>query len=70
MSNDLHAAIAAYLRKHNPRILTPCPPPVPLLTAPRCARCRQEITAVGEQFAVAILVAARRCFDCFTVEAA
>lgn len=28
--DDLFAAIAAHLRRHNRRLLTPCPPPVPL----------------------------------------
>ncbi len=33
--DELHAAIAAHLRRTNRRLLTACPPPVPL-SALRC----------------------------------
>jgi len=68
--DKLHAAIAAHLRKHNPRVITSCPPPMPLLDAPRCRRCRTPITAEGDQFAIAVLIAAGRCLDCYLNEAA
>ena len=66
---DLHAAIAAHLRRHNSRYLKPCPPPVPLLDVPRCRRCRAAITAEGDQFEIAVLLADGRCVDCHMAEA-
>jgi len=68
--DELHAASAAYLRKHNPRILTPCPPPVPLVPGTRCRICRTPITAEGDQFEVEVLLADGRCLDCYAAEAA
>ena len=65
MSNDLHAAIAAYLRKHNPRVITPCPPPVPLLDVPRCRYCGKPITTGDDAFNVEQMRAARACVDHF-----
>jgi hypothetical protein len=67
---ELHAAITAYLRRHNPRYVTPCPPPVPFLPGPRCRDCGARIVAEGEPFALAQLVAARRCVHCYLREAA
>ncbi len=68
--DELHAVIVEYLRRHNPHLLTPCPSPVPLLMEPRCQQCGQRITAEGEQFDAAVLVAARRCLDCYLREVA
>lgn len=68
--DDMHATIAAYLRKHNPRVITPCPPPVPLLDVPRCRKCRAAITAEGDQFEIAVLLTDGRCVDCYMAEAA
>jgi hypothetical protein len=68
--DELHTAIAAYLRRHNPRLLLACPAPVPLLDVPRCRICKTPISAEGELFAIAVLLAARRCVDCYLREAA
>ena len=68
--DDLHAAIAAYLRRHKASDITPCPPPVPLLDVPRCRKCRAAITAEGDQFEIAVLLADGRCIDCYIAEAA
>lgn len=66
---ELHAAIARYLREHNPRILTPCPPPV-LLSQARCRSCGQPIGAGADPGALGSLIAARRCIGCYLREAA
>ena len=66
---ELHAAIACYLREHNPRLLTPCPPPVPLAQV-RCRSCGQPIGAGAEPGALGSLIAARRCLGCYLREAA
>lgn len=67
--DKLHAAIAAYLREHNSRILTPCPSPLPLAQA-RCRSCGQPIGAGAEPGALGSLIAARRCLGCYLREAA
>jgi len=66
---QLHAAIAAYLREHNPRILTPCPHPVPLAQS-RCRSCGLPIGEGFEPGALGALIAARRCLGCYLREAA
>ncbi len=66
---ELHAAIAAYLRRHNRRILTPYPPPVPLEQA-RCRSCGVPIGAGAEPGALGYLLAARRCLGCYLRAAA
>lgn len=69
--DELHAAIAAYLRRQNPRRLAPRPPPVPFVPGPRCRDCGARIVSpIGELFALAPLVAARRCLDCYLWAAA
>ncbi len=66
---QLHAAVGAGRRRRNPRILTPCPPPVPLAQA-RCRSCGQPIGAGVEPGALGALIAARRCLGCYLREAA
>lgn len=67
--DELHAAIAAYLRRHNPRVIKPCPPPVPL-AAVRCRSCGRPIATEAEPGSLGYLLAARRCVDCYLREAA
>lgn len=67
---ELHASIAAHLRRHNPRYPKPCPSLVPLLDAPRCRTCSVAITAEGDQFELVVLLADGRCVDCYMAEAA
>jgi hypothetical protein len=66
---ELHTAIADYLREHNPRILTPCPPPV-ALDLVRCRSCGQPIMAEAEPGTLGYLLAARCCLGCYLREAA
>lgn len=66
---ELHAAIGDYLREHNPRILAPCPPPVPLASM-RCRSCGQPIMAEAEPGTLGYLLAARCCLGCYLREAA
>jgi len=63
--DDLHAAIAAYLRRHNPHLLTPSPPPVSLLDVPRCRYCGKPIAQGNDAFDVEQMRAARACVDHF-----
>jgi len=57
------------LRRHNPRILAPCPPPAPPAQA-RCRSCGVPIGAGAEPGALGSLIAARRCIGCYLREAA
>lgn len=66
---ELHATIAAYLRRQNPRILAPCPPPIPLAQV-GCRSCGQPIGAGAEPGALGTLIAARRCLGCYLREIA
>ncbi len=69
--DELHAAVAAHLRRQNPRLLTPCPPPVPFVPGPRCRDCGARIVSpTGGLLALAQLVAARRGVDYYVREAA
>jgi hypothetical protein len=62
--DELHAAIAVYLREHNTRILTPCPPPVPYTEVPRCRRCGWPILTGAGVFPSARLRTAGMCAHC------
>jgi len=66
--DELHVAIADCLRRHNLRILTPCPPPIPLAQV-RCRSCGQPIGEGSEPGALGSLIAARRCIGCYLREA-
>ena len=68
--DDLHDLIAAYLRKHNPHVITPYPPPVPFVPGPRCRSCGRPIAAEAEPGTLGYLLAARRCIGCYLEEAA
>jgi len=61
--DDLHDVIATYLRKHNPRYLTRCPAPVPLLDVPRCPYCGKPIAEGDEAIDVELMRQARACVD-------
>ena len=68
---ELHAAIAAHLRRHNPRAIALSAPPVPLALTP-CKSCGRPIMAggPGDLGGFGLLLAAYRCLDCFLREAA
>jgi len=59
-NDDLHAAIANYLRRHNRRILAPCPPPVPLASV-RCQVCGHPVDDDGGLFNLADMQLRRQC---------
>ncbi len=63
--HELHVATTAHLRRHNPRYLTPSPPPVPLLDVPHCRYCGKAITAGDDAFDVEQMRAARACVNHF-----
>ncbi len=67
--DDLHDQIAVYLRRHNRRLLTPCPPSV-ALDVVRCRSCGQAIGEGADPGALGPLIAARRCFSCYLREIA
>ena len=73
--DELHAAIRAYLRRHNPRVIAKSAPPVPLASV-RCRACGRPILDAGAgrvpsgQGLLGPLLAARRCVDCYVREAA
>ena len=69
--DELHAAIAAYLRAHNPRAIKACALPVPLASV-RCRACGRPIldAGAGDVAALGALLTARRCVGCFLREGA
>ena len=72
---ELHRAIAAYLRRNNRRLIAKSAPPVPLASA-RCRACGRPIMDAGAgrvpsgQGALGPLLAAQRCAECYLREAA
>ena len=58
--DDLFAAIADHLRAHNPRLPTPCPPPLA-----RRRSCGGPIAATVDIRALGPLLRARQCPDCY-----
>ncbi len=63
--DELHAAIADYLRGHNPRLLAPCPPVVAPAALARCRSCGGPITATADIRALGPLLAVRKCLSCY-----
>jgi hypothetical protein len=72
--DDLHNAIRQYLARHNARLRRPARIEQVRAGALRslaaCRRCDAPIVAGDDAPALAALLAARRCLDCYLREAA
>jgi hypothetical protein len=74
--DDLFAAIAVHLRRHNRRLERAPVERVwqetmrPLAPAPGCQCCGRAIMAGADPLTIGYLLRARRCLDCYMREAA